>query len=66
MTDLLEKIKDSANGDLILASCELVLAEEEYETAKARVKLAEDEYKIAKAKAKKARVGVMRSVEQCI
>ena len=52
MSDLLEKIKDSANGDLILASCELVLAEEEY--------------KIAKAKAKKARVEVMRSVEQCI
>ena len=66
MSDLLDKIKDSANGDLIIAACELVLSEEEYAAAKTRVKLAEEEYKIAKAKAKKARAGVMRSVQQCI
>ena len=66
MSDLLDKIKDSANGDLILAACELVLSEEEYKDAKDRVKLAEEEYNAAKAKVKRARVGVMRSAEQCI
>ena len=64
--DLLDKIKDSANGDLIIAACELVLSEEEYKDAKDRVKLAEEEYNAAKAKVKRARVGVMRSAEQCI